>query len=329
MVRAGQKGVFARNFIEQNMVAIGWGSIGDLKNITSREEIASLLAVHFPEYNKQQRIINAGQLFRFRASLVPGQTVVTYNPSNRTYHLGLVEGDYQYQPEMEEELQNTRVVRWTKVIDRDTLSAETKNSLGSIATIFCVSEEASEEICSGALLQPLSQERLVDVVEDAVGEPIAEVRKDTEQRALEFLQDRLSGLGWDGMQELVAGLLRAMGYKTRVSAVGPDQGRDIVASPDGFGFQPPRIIVEVKHRKGAMGAPEIRSFLGGLREGDRGLYVSMGGFTREAMYEAKRANHHLTLMDADEFASALIEHYDRMDMESRAILPLRKIYWPV
>lgn len=56
------------------------------------------------------------------------------------------------------------------------------------------------------------------------------------------------------MQDLVAGLLRAMGYKTRVSPSGPDRGKDIVASPDGFGFESPRIVVEVKHRQGAIAA---------------------------------------------------------------------------
>jgi restriction system protein len=155
------------------------------------------------------------------------------------------------------------------------------------------------------------------------------VRRDTEQRALGFLQDKLSKLDWDEMQELVAGVLRAMGYKTRISPAGPDRGRDIVASPDGFGFQPPRIVVEVKHRKGTMGAPEVRSFVGGLRQNDNGLYVSTGGFTREARYEADRTNQALTLMDADDLGKAIVEHYDRMDSEARALLPLKKIYWPV
>jgi predicted Mrr-cat superfamily restriction endonuclease len=48
------------------------------------------------------------------------------------------------------------------------------------------------------------------------------------------------------VEHLVAGILRAMGFKTRVSPVGPDRGKDIVASPDGFGFKDPRIVVEVK-----------------------------------------------------------------------------------
>ena len=45
------------------------------------------------------------------------------------------------------------------------------------------------------------------------------------------------------MQDLVAGLLRALGYRTRISAAGPDRGKDIVASPDGFGFESPRIML--------------------------------------------------------------------------------------
>ena len=47
------------------------------------------------------------------------------------------------------------------------------------------------------------------------------------------------------MQELVAGILRAMGLKTKISNKGPDRGKDIIASPDGLGLENPRIFVEV------------------------------------------------------------------------------------
>ncbi len=77
-----------------------------------------------------------------------------------------------------------------------------------------------------------------------------------------------------------------------------------------------------------MGAPEVRSFIGGLRDGDRGLYVSTGGFSREAMYEAARAKQHLALMDMDALARTVLEYYDHMDLNSRSLLPVRKIYWP-
>ena len=135
-------------------------------------------------------------------------------------------------------------------------------------------------------------------------------------------------LDWEEMQELVAGILRAMGYKTSVASPGPDRGRDIIASPDGLGLEQPRIRVEVKHRNETVGAPLLRSFLGGLRQSDRGLYVSTGGFTKEARYEAERATIPVTLVDIDDLAQLLIKNYDTADTETKALVPLVKIYWP-
>lgn len=130
------------------------------------------------------------------------------------------------------------------------------------------------------------------------------------------------------MKRLVAGMLKAMGYCARVTPKGPDGGRDVIASPDALGLESPRIVAEVKHRKGAMGAPAVRSLIGGLRAGDRGLYVSAGGFTKEARYEADRANVPVRLLDLDSFVRHYVEVYDKADDETRGILPLTRIWWP-
>jgi len=148
------------------------------------------------------------------------------------------------------------------------------------------------------------------------------------EQSKEYIKDRISRLDPYELQDLVAGVLRAMGYKARVSPPGADRGIDIIASPDGFGFEQPRIVVECKHRKTAMGSQEIRSFLGGRHKDDKGLYVSTGGFTKEARYEAERANIPVTLMDLDQLVDAVIERYENMDTETRVLLPLVKVYWP-
>ncbi len=119
-----------------------------------------------------------------------------------------------------------------------------------------------------------------------------------------------------------------MGYKTRISPVGPDQGKDIVASPDGLGFEQPRIVVEVKHRSATMGSQQIRSFLGGRHPDDRLLYVSTGGFTKDALYEAERSSIPLTLMDSEDLVKVLLENYDALDLQTKQLIPLRKVYWP-
>lgn len=77
-----------------------------------------------------------------------------------------------------------------------------------------------------------------------------------------------------------------------------------------------------------MGAPAIRSFIGGLRTNDRGLYVSTEGFTREARYEAERSNVPMRLLDLDGFVRHYVDVYDKTDEETRDILPLTRIWWP-
>ena len=109
---------------------------------------------------------------------------------------------------------------------------------------------------------------------------------------------------------------------------GSDGGRDIIASPDGLGLESPRIVVEVKHRKGSISAPLLRSFIGGLRNTDSGLYISTGGFTKDALIEADRAILPVKLLDLDQFVHLLVDNYDSADMETRTILPLVQIYWP-
>lgn len=86
--------------------------------------------------------------------------------------------------------------------------------------------------------------------------------------------------------------------------------------------------VEVKHRRGqTMGAPEVRSFLGGRHKDDRGLYVSTGGFTREAYYEAERASIPVTLMTLDDLARAIMDNYEEFDTLGRSLVPLTRVYW--
>ncbi len=149
------------------------------------------------------------------------------------------------------------------------------------------------------------------------------------EEAFEIVKDRINKLDPEDMERLVAGLLRAMGYKTRLTDPGPDRGVDVLASPDGLGFESPRIVAEVKHRTSTIGSQDIRSFFGGRHGDDKGLHVSTGGFTKDARYEADRAKIPLMLMDLDGLVSALTEHYDSADSETRSLVPLRRIYWPV
>jgi hypothetical protein len=86
--------------------------------------------------------------------------------------------------------------------------------------------------------------------------------------------------------------------------------KDVEASPDGLGLTDPHIIVEAKYREGAMGSQVLRSFKAALRPRHKGLYVSTGGFAKEARYEADRANNQVSLIDSDELVNLIIHYYD-------------------
>ena len=132
------------------------------------------------------------------------------------------------------------------------------------------------------------------------------------------------------MQDLVAGLLRAMGYKTIVSPRGSDLGKDIIASPDGLGLEDPVILVEVKHKPNtSIRSQDIRSFKGALKKTNRGLFVSTGGFTKDAKYEAERSEIPIMLMDLDRLVKFITQYYDNFDNDARTLIPLTKIYWPL
>ena len=325
-VNAGRRSALASDFLDRKVVAIGWREAGDYSQDKSFAQILERISAAYPDQTDRQKQVSAGQIWRFLTEVQVGDPVLTYEPANRLYHLGVIKGAPRFAPDEIQSLPVQRAVDWLSSVSRDNLSDAARGRLGAILTLFKVAPSAAAELNSLASgKQPVQP---VEINDDVAITEISDPFEGLEDQAIERVKDRLLALDWDEMQEIVASLLRALGYRTVVSPAGPDRGKDIIASKDGFGFERPRIVVEVKHRRGQMGAQEIRSFLGGRHPDDRGLYVSTGGFTRDAHYEAERASTVTHLMTLDELARALIEQYDHMDQEGRRLLPLTKIYWP-
>ena len=324
MVRAGRGASYIDDFIEGSFVSIGCDLQDEIGGLSKAEIEARLRAVH-PHQSPGAIAVWAAQILRFHGEIKEGQSVTTYDPGRRLYYLGQIKSAVE---KISHPLSRSRRVEWQRKVHRDSLSVTARNSLGSISALFLVPAEVAGEMVRLAV--PLAQEEVTPAPERPA-EPLDEKAQLDEVvlKAAEFIEDRISLLDWDEMQELVAGLLEAMGYRTTVSARGPDRGVDIFASPDGLGLQEPRIFVEVKHRPGtAIGAPDLRSFLGGRRAGDRCLYVSTGGFTREAFYEAERSSIPITLLSLPALRKLLVEQYPRIDPTVAKLVPLERIYWP-
>ncbi|MGB6220696.1 MAG: restriction endonuclease [Haloferula sp.] len=295
-----------------------------MKGMT-QEEIRAQFEKHNPNDSKGRISGAVGMLERFVNVIEEGDGVVTYDPGTRQYWIGRFDGDY-YFDETADYLENRRRVIWeSETVSRDDLSVGARNSLGSTLTLFSVSPEIWEELNARLRGEGPTPEDVAEVVKVELERDKRNVIEESRER----LKDRIVGLEPGEMEELLAAVLRAMGFRTRVSPTGPDRGVDVMASPDGLGLQEPRIKCEVKHRRNTqMGAQDLRSFIGALRAGDRGIYLSTGGFSREARYESERATLPVSLLDLDELARLIEMHYERFDTEGKALVPLTRIYWP-
>ncbi len=324
MVR-GEGGSLYEAFRARGVAAIGWNQLAaHAKPGVGRKQLIALYQSVEPQTKPGTVISGASQVWRFVNEIQNGDWIISYSPANRLYLVGKVAAHAEYYPVWSEQRMSlARKVQWeAQELPRDILSSSTKNRLGATLTLFEVPFTAAAEVLAALPGKPALA--VADDVDEDIPDPLAEI----ESQALERIKDRVSELDWNDMQQLVAGILRAMGYKTQVSPPGSDRGKDIVASPDGFGFEHPRIVVEVKHRNGQMGSQEIRSFLGGRHQDDRGLYVSTGGFTKDAQYEADRASIPLAMWTLDHVVRGLIEHYDATDAQTKRIVPLKRLYWP-
>jgi len=244
MVRADAGGTEFEEFRSKGVVAIGWG-VEDWTKHASKASILARVAASNPDATPTQNQVGARQIERFLREFRIGDRVVTYNPQTRSYLVGTIQGEPKFDPTLVEELPTYRKVHWDGSVARDNLTVAARNSLGAISTLFRVAEHAAAEIeaqLAGAPALPVAPSE-ADVEAD---EGVDDLVKDIRSRAREFIKDKISALEWAAMQELVAGILRAMGYKTRISPAGPDRGKDIIASPDGLGFESPRIVVGIQ-----------------------------------------------------------------------------------
>ena len=333
VVRSGSNSIYVERFLRDGLVTIGWGEVGEIDGSLDDAEILGRFQETFPEAKHRTITTWAAQVKRFLYGVEIDDNVVTYDSGSRLYHIGVVrsaavlrspEAGGQERPEF------VRSVDWKSNCSRDILSEGAQNQLGSTLTLFRISSDTYAELQRKNALEGFrgpTEKVTLDSLDESDD---VNLHVDYIAKANEAIEDKIASLGWEQLQELVAGLVRAMGYRTRISKPGPDLGVDVFASPDGLGLAEPRIFVEVKHRRGSsIGAPDIRSFLGGRQEGDRCLYVSTGGFARDARYEAARSSIHLRLLDLSDLRQWLAEYYETLDSETRALLPLKKVFWPV
>lgn len=327
VVRAGSGGRHAQEFWDGGFVAIGFDPMPSVEGMT-REQVRAKASEAFPEESSRARAGFAGMLYRFANEISVGDAVITPDGETRELLLGEVTGRYEYRdPAPVGGFHHVRAVQWAKRESRDKLPQRVLYSLGSTLTVF--------QPKGVPFLSALYDGSLVDSGPD--GEPesdeveeedeTVDLFADLQSRATELIKNAIADLDGYESQELVAGIYRAMGYYATATGPGADGGVDVVASRDPLGVEPPVIKTQVKARPSTRSSPdEIRALAGVITEGDRGVFVSTGGFTGPAESEASARR--ITLIDMDRLYTLVVEHYDRLDKDSASLVPLRRLYFP-
>jgi restriction system protein len=153
--------------------------------------------------------------------------------------------------------------------------------------------------------------------------------EEAEESAFAEIKNYVDKMAPYDFQDLVAALVSAMGYHVRwIAPPGPDQGIDIVAGLDQLGLSDPRLKVQVKHRTAVSSVSDVREFLSVLGQRDVGIFVSTGGFTKDAQELARtHETRRLTLVDLEEFLDLWTSNYSKIDETKRGLLPLKAVYY--
>lgn len=153
--------------------------------------------------------------------------------------------------------------------------------------------------------------------------------EEAEEQAWAEIERHLHTMPPYEFQELVASLIRAMGYFVGwVAPPGKDGGVDIIAYSDPLGTKPPRIKIQVKRQESRVNVDGLRSFMAVLAHDDVGIFVNAGGFTKDAEDEARTQQvRRVSLINLERLVELWVEHYAQIEAASKRRLQLQPIYF--
>lgn len=338
MVRVGKYGEHERKYRQDRRIYLTWEELQEESLLPTRNQqgVMALLQRVYPERSNQQNAAWAFQIDRFVHVMKPGDLVAVPLPASSSVLFGRITGDYQFDPAGSEPYRHSRTVEWIgEPIPRADLDEDIKASLASAVTICAIAKNDAEQRIRRMLeggrrgAGPVGggggkPGPIPGPEPDASGESIDVVERARDQ--IESLV--IARFKGKPMERLVAAVLRAQGFETWVSPEGADGGIDILAAPGPLGFGRPRVCVQVKSWEGPVDAPTLDQLVGAMSKvhADQGLLVSWGGF--KSSVEAQRAVRwfNVRLWNRKDLIDALLEHYEALDPELRAELPLRRIW---
>jgi restriction system protein len=312
------------DLVAGSFVSIGWSELGDLSGpAIDRSILKERLATALPEAKAGAIPIWAGILSRFMYEMKVGDLVVSPDRLTRTINIGRISSNHFFDNAVTVH-PNRRSVEWLKLnIPRSDLPVSALNEIGSAMTLFEVRrhKDVIERLLQG--IQP--DHHVKDNEEEGFEDEPNAQRVETYSR--DFVEGILRGMEPVQFENLIAAVLRAMGYHAEVTQLSGDGGVDVLASHDPLRLQPPTIKVQVKRTTSSIGGPAVQALLGTLAPGgsELALFVTLGNYSNDATHIA-RTRQDIRLLSGAQLIDLVFEYYNKLDSEWQRLLPLRLVY---
>lgn len=309
-------------FLKAGLVALAATEVDDdaAKLPPVRQAFKDAFARGAPEAPAASILIAAGQLYRFVHEMRIGDSVIYPRKADRTLRWGEITGPYVFETDPLHPFSHRRGVRWMRKLSRDAFTPGALYELGSVLTLFEVrafAEEYREKFADPGAERPAS----ADGAESTIVRDIEETTRD-------FISRRIkTDLKGYALEPFVAALFRAMGYNAQATRRSRDDGVDVVAHRDELGIEPPILKIQVKAHEASIGADAVKAFYAMVEERDVGIFITTGDYTSGAG-EFARAHGNLRLIDGQAFIDLIRRYYDRIELQFRQQVPLRKVLVP-
>lgn len=344
-IRAGKQGERTEWAFENDLVGGGWQDFPDLAPYKSdREKLRDLVSQVVG--GSKGRIANyTGQLWMMINRIQVGDYMVLPIRSTSQIAIGQVLSGYKYvETESDPNKRHQLGVKWLKTdIPKSLIKQDLLYQLGSALTVFLIGNNDAgyrlEQLLNGkpdpgsrSLLNAgTSAQDPEGLTEDSAGDSGSDAI-DLEEVAQDEISRRLQEdfKGHD-LAVLVEALLSAEGFKCRNSPPGADGGVDVLAGMGPLGMDSPKLVVQVKSQTSSVSDVVLQQLNGAIHryQADQGLLVTFGGVTGPARSYLESQYFNIRVWTMDDIIESIYRHYDALDDEIRAKLPLKQIWVPV
>ncbi|CAN5583922.1 hypothetical protein BH23CHL2_BH23CHL2_23500 [soil metagenome] len=147
MVRAGKGGMYGDVALREGIAGIGWGQLGDLADLKSREQLKDRYGLTFPDDSPGQIGSGVGNIWAFYSLIKPGDLVLIPIPHMSVIAVGRVIGDYEHRPDLPVDgLRYVRRVEWLKPdVPRSAFDQDLQSWLSRRPTVVQIRLDNAEE----------------------------------------------------------------------------------------------------------------------------------------------------------------------------------------